>query len=325
MSNRALLHLLRPFEAHLSRPSVTEIVVNEVGRFGVEDAGVWSWHDDARLTLNHLDAIGVLAGFISSREFSPERPLCSATLPAGERIMCCRPPATHHDVISLTIRKPSQRIMLIDDDDFDVMFDGTNKHAPRGVSVDEELATLWRNENWKEFFRRAVQKRKSIGVCGPTGGGKTSFLRRLLMVIQPTDRIVTMEDTSEFGNAGPLNRVNLFFGEERANLKCDDTRRAALRMRPDRIIVQEIRGGEAMGFLQALASGHSGMTSWHANEGGEWEALAMMVRQHDAGRAVPPDEMYVFLKQFIDIIVWAAKEDRRYKVPRVWLKGVSEQ
>jgi hypothetical protein len=51
----------------------------------------------------------------------------------------------------------------------------------------------------------------------------------------------------------------------------------------------------------------------------------MMVRQHDAGQAVPPDEMYAFLKQFIDIIVWAAKEDRGYKVPRVWLKGVSEQ
>ena len=88
MSNRALLHLLRPFEAHLSRPSVTEIVINEVGRFGVEDAGVWSWHEDARLTFNHLDAMGVLAGFISNREFSPEHPLCSATLPAGERIMC---------------------------------------------------------------------------------------------------------------------------------------------------------------------------------------------------------------------------------------------
>jgi type IV secretion system protein VirB11 len=96
-------------------------------------------------------------------------------------------------------------------------------------------------------------------------------------------------------------------------------------MRPDRIIVQEVRGGEAMGFLQALASGHSGMTSWHANEGGEWEALAMMVRQHNAGQAVPPDEMYAFLKQFIDVIVWAAKEDRGYKVPRVWLKGVSQQ
>ena len=166
-----MLHLLRPFEVHLSRPSVTEIVVNEVGRFGVEDASVWSWHEDARLTLNHLDAIGVLAGFISNREFSPERPLCSATLPAGERIMCCRPPATHHDVISLTIRKPSQRIMLIDDDDFDVMFDGTNKHAPRGVSVDEELATLWRNENWKEFFRRASKNaRASAYVVRPAGG-----------------------------------------------------------------------------------------------------------------------------------------------------------
>ena len=319
-----LNHLLRSFADFRKDPEVTEIVVNECGRFGVERSGDWSWHDADDLTFRRLDSIGVHAGFALASDFSPEHPLCRAVLPGGERAQLCRPPATKPGIISMTIRKPSERMRLLDDDDLDGLFEETN--LPRSVAkgYDEELACLFHEGNWRQFFRRAVQKRKSIGVCGPTGSGKTDFLKRLLMEIPEHERIVTMEDTPEFGTAGPYNKVNLFFGSEINQLTCDDTRRAALRMRPDRVIVQEVRGAEAMGFLQALGNGHSGMTSWHSNEGGEWEALATMVRQSDTGRAIPPDDVPRYIKQFIDIVVWAAKEDKKYKVPTVWLKGVSE-
>jgi len=321
---KVLKHLLEPFDAVRKDPLVTEIVVNECGRFGVERAGEWSWHDNSDLTYQRLDAIGVLASFALSGEFSQEYPLARARLPTSERLQACRYPATLPDVISLTIRKPSEKEMLLEDDDIDNMFAETNTRPIASARSNQQLADLLKARDWRGFFRTAVRARKSIGVCGPTGGGKTAFLRRLLAAIQDYDRIITIEDTPEFGLVGPKNRVSLFYSPENPRLQCDDCRRAALRMRPDRIIIQEVRGAEAMGFLQALGNGHSGMTSWHSNEGGEWEALAGMVRQSEAGRSIPPDDVERYIKQFIDIVVWAAKEDKEYKVPRVWLKGVTE-
>jgi type IV secretion system protein VirB11 len=90
-------------------------------------------------------------------------------------------------------------------------------------------------------------------------------------------------------------------------------------MRPDRIVVQEIRGPEAFGFIRALAAGHpGGCTSYHADEGLEWDALELMVKQHEAGRALPDVRKY--LQQYIDVVVWLARGETGFKAPRVWFK-----
>ena len=85
--------------------------------------------DDA-LTFDRLDAIGVLAAYKSSQELSPALPLVGATLPGGERLQVCRPPATLPGVISLTIRKPSERANTIDDDDFADLFSRPTRVRP---------------------------------------------------------------------------------------------------------------------------------------------------------------------------------------------------
>ena len=319
--NKTLHHLLKPFEPFQHTPTVTEIVVNRCGQFGVEDSGKWSFYDEPFLTYDRLEAIAILAAYATSQDFGPDTPLCAASLPGGERMQACCHPATTPGTISLTIRKPSEKLMSLDDVDFPALFTETNTGHTRRSRSNAELARLHRDQDWRGFFKLAMRERKTIGVCGSVGSGKTTFLKRLLREVPDTDRIVTIEDTAEIGDVGPSNRVNLFYGDGRAKLTAEDVLKASLRMRPDRLIFQEIRAGEAFAFLRGLATGHSGATSWHAEEGREWDALALMVRQHQAGRAIPDGDMQRYLEQFIDIIVWVSRDDTGFKAPRVWLKG----
>ena len=324
MSDRGLRALLAPFAPFLADPETTEVVVNRPGEIGVERAGSWSWREEPSLTFDRLDAIGVLAAFHSSQDLSPSQPLCAATLPGGERLQVCRPPATPAGMISLTIRKPGERVGRIGDEGFGSMFAGANAGPSRRSLADKKLIELHRARDWPEFFRLAMRERKTIGVCGKTGSGKTTLLKKLLAEIPDTERIVTIEDTAEFGTAGPANRVNLFYGDGRANLTAEDVLKASLRCRPDRIIMQEVRGAEAFGFFRALASGHSGATSWHAEEGHEWDALELMVKQSAAGAAIADEAIRRYLRQYIDCLVYVARDATRFHAPRVWLKAAGE-
>lgn len=321
--NEALDHLIQPFMPFLADPATTEIVVNRPGEFGVEASGQWTWYDEPSLTMDRLDAIGVLTAYRSSREFTPSSPEVATTLPGGERVQACRAPATFPDVIALTIRKPTQRKVSLEDDDVGALLSGTNRGQPGRTQQDAELLRLFHAEDWLNFYRLAMRSKKTIGVCGMVATGKTTFLRRLLADIPVTDRVVTVEDTSEFGNAGPGNRVNLFYGDDRANMTAEKIIKASLRMRMDWLIMQEVRGPEAFGFVRALASGHSGATSWHADVGKGFEALELMIRQHEAGRAIP--DLRGLLKEYIDIIVYCTKDSSGFHTPLVWFKAAEQE
>lgn len=325
MTLHTLRHLLAPFSDALSDAQTTEVVVNGPGRVGREAEGKWTFWNEPYLTIERLDAIGILAADSSNQNLSPSNPLVAATLPGGERIQICRPPATLSEVISLTIRKPSAKPSLITDDDFGGLFNTTNSGVTRRTRSDDALITMYRDKRWTEFFRACVKHRKTIGVTGATSSGKTHFLRRILMEIPNDSRIITIEDTAEFRDAGPENRVNLFFGDGRANLTAEDCLKASLRMRPDRIILQEVRSGEAFAYVRALAAGHpGGATSWHAEEGREFDALALMVKQSEAGRAIRDEDLQRYLRSYIDVVVWLARDDTSFTAPRVWFRAAEE-
>jgi type IV secretion system protein VirB11 len=318
--------LLRSLDGFLGNPATTEVVVNRPGEVGIEQAGQWSWHDVPELTFERLDAISILAASMTSRDVDASQPLCASTLPGGERIQICRPPATLPGVISLTIRKPATKARTIDDPDFDSLFVDANRGPARRNRADETLLQLYRVQDWRGFFKAARAARKTIGTCGATGSGKTDLLKRLLQLTSDHARVVTIEDNPEFGELGPRNRVNLLYGDSRANLAAEDVLKAALRMRPDEIWVQEVRGAEAFAYLRALAAGHpGGCTAWHAEEGQEWDALELMVKQHPAGLAIPQTSLRQYLHQYIDIVVWCARGESGFRAPRVWFKAAEQE
>jgi type IV secretion system protein VirB11 len=295
-------------------------VVNKPGEIGVEQAGQWSWFDRPALTFNVLDAIGILAAAMTSREVDSVQPLCTSTLPGGERIQICRPPATLPDRISLTIRKPATFARTADDPDFVPLFSAANSTLSRRAKADEDLIALKRAGDWRAFWGLARQVRKTIGITGRTGSGKTDVAKRLLQLTAPEVRIVTIEDNPETQGLGPPNTVNLFYGDSRARLTAEAAVQAALRMRPDEIHLAEIRGAEAFAFLRAVAAGHPGsITTWHADEGKEIAALVAMVKQHEAGRSL--DDVEARIRAFVDIIVWCDRNEYGFSAPRVWLRA----
>ena len=323
---QTLRHMLAPFTPFLADPVVREVVVNRPGEIGVETDRGWTWQAAPELTFDRLDALTILAGFQTSREVDASHPLCNSTLPDGQRIQICRPAATLPGVIALAIRRPAATTRRVDDDDFEQLFASTNRGPSRRSRSDDRLFDLYDKRDWRAFFKEARRARKTFGICGVTGSGKTDLLKRLLHLTPESTRVVSIESDAEFGEAGTANRVSLFYGEDRANLASEDALKASLRLRPDEIWMQEVRGAEAFAYIRALAAGHpGGGTTWHAEEGEEFAALELMVKQSPAGVAIPDDKVRKLLRSYIDVIVWCARGDDGFSAPRVWFRSAEDR
>ena len=160
---RTLRYLLETggIQPFLDDQATTEVVINKPGEIGVERGGKWSWHD-ADLSFDRLDAIGILAAAMTSRDVDTTQPLCTSTLPGGERIQVCRPPATLPDRVSMTIRKPPTLTRSADDPDFVPLFSTANSTLSHRARVDDELIALKRSGEWRAFWGLARKARKTI-------------------------------------------------------------------------------------------------------------------------------------------------------------------
>ncbi|MDZ7619440.1 MAG: ATPase, T2SS/T4P/T4SS family, partial [Patescibacteria group bacterium] len=239
-------YFLEPIAELLDDDSVTEIMVNGHATVYAErhgrlaQTGARFESEDALLTAIHNIAQWV------GREIGPEHPVLDARLPDGSRVHAVIPPSARTGIY-LTIRKFAREAYTLDD-------------LVRFGSLSEEA---------KEFLELCVVLRKNLLIAGGTGTGKTVLLGALSRAIPEQERIVVIEDTSELRliqshclyleahHGGATGRGGLGVRELFAN---------SLRMRPDRIIVGEVRGGEALDMVQSMLSGHSGaMSTIHAN------------------------------------------------------------
>ncbi|MGH7116043.1 MAG: ATPase, T2SS/T4P/T4SS family, partial [Stellaceae bacterium] len=247
-------------------------------------------------------------------------PICMTTLPDGQRCTLLRPPVTAPGTISLTIRIPSQAVHRVHDPDFgDLMRQAADPPHGHG-DADAELLGLYRAQDWPAFFARGVKAKKTIAATGSTGSGKTSLLRRLMQEIPCDERLVTIEDTDEFGALPLRNRVSLFYGS--ANVSAENAVEASLRMRPDRVAMQELRGAEAFAYLRLLAAGHpGGLTTWHAEEGDPFTPLLLMAKTSAAGRNIPDDKLLAILRGLIDIVAFCRRDAHGFAVPSVYYRA----
>lgn len=299
--------LLEPLTALLVDTGVTELVVNRPGEAGVERAGVWSWHALPDLGFERLDAIATLCAALSQQDVGPQQPLCASVLPDGERVQIARPPAVEAGLLSLTIRRPASFVPTIAALAAGGLFARTAPAAPRLHAVDAALMALHRAGDWQRFFPLAVGAKKTVLVTGDTGSGKTTVAKALIQAIPLEERLVTIEDTAEFAGLPQRNRVALFYskgGQGLAPVGPEALIEAALRMRPDRILMQELRDGAAFTFLRALAAGHPGaVTTCHAGSAaGAFDALRLMVKQNEAGRHLGDADVQALLRRHIDVV-----------------------
>jgi type IV secretion system protein VirB11 len=321
--DRTLLHLLRPIEGSLNDGAVTDIVINRPFEVGVRRAGAWNWLPVPSFDFETLDAASILIGQRTGREFDGAHPYVNSTLPGGQRFQGVRPPGTKPGRILWAIRRPPAIARTVEDPDFPGLFATTNKGQTRRQGAKDELLALYRVGDWRRFFPAARMAGMSMAFCGPTGSGKSDMARRMIQINRPGTRMVTIETDDEFGEAGPANKAPILFDD--TQVSADEAVRIALRLVPTEIALQEIRGAEAYAMLRALESGHTGLTTWHAEEGRELEALCMMARQHAAGREMTEGRLMEMASNALDVIAYCERGDDGFRVSRVRLMAMERE
>lgn len=323
-SDTVLRHLLAPFRPFLDSPTITEIAVNRPGRVFVEDTGEWKSFDVPELTYEKLIQLGVTNAKFAGENvvFESTVPILSAVMPDGERAQYVMPPACREECVSLTIRKPSKRILQIDDFVASGFFDKV-KPPSETNEIDGRLLELFQHihdvphaaKNRANFLKECVLAGKNIVIAGETGSGKTTFMKALMQCIPTSERIITIEDVPEllYGLPHHENQVNLFYpseGKATATVTAASLLRSCLRMKPDRILLAELRGGETYDFLNVCMSGHKGsITSCHAGScAGVFEYLALKVLQSETGKSLSYDVIRKLLYLTIDVVVHIRNE-----------------
>lgn len=285
---------LAPLREWLERETVTEILVNRPGEVWIEDAAQPGMQqiDVPEATDQLLQRLAEQVARVSHQGINREHPLLAATLPGGARIQLVGPPATRAHW-ALAIRR--HRLLDLPLDAYD-----SGPIVPR-----EEPASPDPMAEPIAFLRDAITRRRTILISGGTSTGKTTFLNAMLREIPRQERVVLVEDTAELKLPG-ANGVGLIavkgeLGE--ARVSADDLLQAALRLRPDRIVLGELRGKETVSFLRAINTGHPGSFSTvHANSPrGALDQIALMAMQ--TGIGLTRAETLEYAASVIDVVV----------------------
>ncbi len=245
-----LFHSIRKLdvlEELLEDPTVTEIMINGEKGIFVEREGRLEAFSGEKISKERLEELVVRITAMSNRIINEATPLTDARLGDGSRVHVAVSPVAL-DSPAITIRKFPKKAIGLED------------LLEKG-SLNEEIA---------EFLKRMVRARYNIFVSGSTGSGKTTLLNVLSDFIPKNERIITIEDTAELQIRNVPNLVRLearnSVVEGCREISIRDLLRASLRMRPDRVIVGEVRGAETVDMLQAFCTGHDGsLSTGHGN------------------------------------------------------------
>jgi type IV secretion system protein VirB11 len=302
-TNIYLESCLAPLAPYLGRNDVTDIFVNQPGEIWIEALhGGIERHAAPELTRQALERLARQVAAVSAQGISRAHPLLAASLPSGERVQIVLPPATRGEIV-IAIRKHIVAGLELED----YRAQGAFAHTTLQVA-ETKLAGSVTHEPSNDpvaLLRQAVRDRKNILISGGTSSGKTTFLNALLREIPDEERLVLIEDTPEL-QLHHENAVGLIAtrGEQgEAHVTTEDLLIASLRLRPDRIILGELRGKEAVTFLRAVNTGHPGsLTTIHADSPERAiDQMALMVMQ--TGSRLGWDDTIKYAQRSLDIIV----------------------
>ncbi len=312
----ALDSFMLPLKQILERDGVNEVSINRPYEVWIEFKGDMIREELPSFDFEHLKSMSRLVAQATEQRLSEEEPLLSATLPNGYRIQIVFPPACEQGCVVISIRKPAVLKWTLEDYDKMGMFDSTSV----GEIEDKNLLILTKLlqlNRIKEFLQRCVLYKKNVIISGGTSTGKTTFTNAVIRAIPHEERLITVEDAREIDLSSHPNRVHLIAskgGQGRSKVTTQDLIEACLRLRPERIIVGELRGTEAFSFLRAINTGHPGsISTLHADTPlMAIEQLKMMVMQ--AGLGMTPSEITSYIRNVVDVIVQLKRgnKGRRY-------------
>ncbi len=276
-------------EPLIKDPSITEIMINGYKHIYIEKGGCIYESDAAFDNRDRLDDIIQNIAARSNRLVNESVPILDTTLSDGSRVNIVLDPIAI-DGPAVTIRKFSNKTITMDD-------------LIKSGSLSDVAA---------DFLKKLVYLKGTVFVSGGTGSGKTTFLNALSEYIGPTERVISIEDSAELKLQGIGNLVRLETRnsnvEGKNAISIRDLIRSSLRMRPDRIIIGEVRGAETVDLMQALNTGHAGsLSTGHANSA--TDMLSRLETMFLMGMDIPLQAIKGQIAQAIDVLVHL----RRYR------------
>ncbi|NSL19588.1 P-type DNA transfer ATPase VirB11 [Tatlockia micdadei] len=321
--------LLKPLEPWLTDKQVSEILINQPGEVFIERLGEMHRFELPVLDCLHLKRLFTLIANENSQVINESWPLLSGNLRDGSRVQLVIPPAAKE--MTLSIRRQSIASHSLADYEAASFF---SKAKPFSLSKendllsenDHQLLKLYHQQQWGEFIALAILAKKTIVISGETSSGKTTFLNACCHHIPKHERLITLEDTFEI-NLPHLNKVSLLapkLREGAAAVTMQDLVQCSLRLRPERLIMGEIRGREILDFINACATGHEGsLTSIHASN--PQVAFMRMTQLYKLNNVPSMRDKDILreLNEVIDIIVQLKKTPAGRVVTWVYFKLAS--
>ena len=314
------LGALRPI---LDDPEVTELCINRPHQAFLETRQGWGRRELPFADFDWCMRLAKLIANSTRQRIDETSPLLSASLPTGERVQIVLPPATTAGTVAITVRRPSNEVWSVSELTRRGIFRSTRRSTTALDEMEKHLLQLLEARDFEAFMQRAVLARKNILVSGPTGSGKTTWTKALIREIPAHERLITIEDAKELVLDSHPNHVRLFYSKDDQGLSRVTPRQlleSCLRMKPDRILLAELRAEEAFDYLRNVNSGHPGsITSIHAGSCElAFEQLVLLVKQSPGGRELARADIKSLLYLLIDVVIQFGVEHHERFIREVW-------
>jgi type IV secretion system protein VirB11 len=314
------LRALRPL---LANSDVMELCINRPTEAFLETRDGWRREPLPFADFEWCSRLAKLIANSTQQRIDATAPLLSASLPSGERVQIVMPPATTAGCVAIAIRRPADQVWSIEDLARRGIFRATRQAGQRLDDTEKELLRLLSVSDFEGFMRLAVRSRKNILVSGPTGSGKTTWTKALIREIPSDERLVTIEDAKELVLDRHPNHVRLYYSKDDqgvARVTPKQLLECCLRMKPDRILLAELRAEEAFDYLRNVNSGHPGsITSVHATSAElAFEQLVLLVKQNPGGRELARTDIKSLLYLLIDVVIQFGVERHERFIKEIW-------
>jgi type IV secretion system protein VirB11 len=321
------LSALRPM---LASSEVTELCINRPGEAFLETRTGWHRESLPFADFDWCHRFAKLVANWTRQRIDESSPLLSASLPTGERVQIVTPPATTAGCVAITIRRPADEVWSVGDLARRGIFRNTRRASDALDEPEKELLRLLTSGEYETFMRLAVTSRRNILVSGPTGSGKTTWTKALIREIPSEERLITIEDARELVLDGHPNHVRLFYSKDDQGLARVTPKQlleSCLRMKPDRILLAELRAEEAFDYLRSVNSGHPGsITSVHATSAElAFEQLVLLVKQSQGGRDLARSDIKNLLYLLVDVVIQFGVERQERFIKEVWYEPESRR
>lgn len=311
-----VVELMRPLARYLGLPGATEVVINVPGLVFVEVGPEWQRFEDESLTMSRLMSLARAIATFTEQDIGPQHPILSATLPGGQRVQVITPPVVPSDTISFSIRVPGGQVKSLAEYVSEGAFESFVWAEPPMLqarwgdlsAADRHMVECLRRRSLSEFLRSAIKAKRNVAVVGDTGSGKTTLMKALCQLIDERERLVTIEDVRELELPMHTNKVHLLYskgGQGFARVTPGELIAANMRMKPDRVLLAELRGGEAFDFLKLLTTGHSGsITSFHAESCAlAFERYVFLAKEHEQAATYDADALKRLIRLTLDVVI----------------------